>query len=321
MSDREARILAGDIGGTYARLAIYLHRADRLDLLRRETYSSSEHRCLAELLACFLEPGGEKLDAACLGVPAPVHAGVVYPLPNLPLRVERESVVRAAGTDRIALINDVEASAEGIRGLSTEDLVCLQVGHVDPAGNRAVVSVGTGFGVSALTPAGRTFATEAGHATFSPRSSTDFDLQSKLWLEHGHVSWERVASGSALPRIHALLAPAGSPRLEASEIVRRSDTDPVCREVADTCRRYIGAAAGNIALTLMATGGVYLTGGVASKIIDDRNADALLDAFCDKGRMRELLQRVPVFLARQNLALRGAARRAVELLAGEPVEA
>ena len=108
-------------------------------------------------------------------------------------------MLRAVGTERVALINDVAASAAGIPGLSPDSLVSLQAGHADPAGNRVVVSVGTGLGVSALTPTGHTFATEAGHATFSPRRDPDFDLRAELQAEHGHVSWERVASGSGLP--------------------------------------------------------------------------------------------------------------------------
>ena len=177
-----------------------------------------------------------------------------------------------------------------------------------------VISVGTGLGVSALTPTGHTLATEAGHATFSPRRDPDFDLQTALQLEYGHVSWERVASGSALPRIHALLATEPSLRLEGPEIVRRGPTDPACRQALETFRRYIGAAAGNIALTLMASGGLYLCGGVATKVLDEESADQFLDAFRDKGRMRPLLESVPVFVVNENnLALRGAAQTAIAL--------
>ena len=311
---RPARILVGDIGATHSRLAIYSLRAGRVELSRQETYASSEHACLTEVLKSFLEGEREEIEAACLGLPAPIHSGVVFPLTNLPWKVDREEVLRAVGTDRVALINDVEASAAGILGLSPDNLVGLQTGIADSGGNRVVVSVGTGLGVSALTPTGHTFATEAGHATFSPRRDPDFDLQAALQLEYGHVSWERVASGSALPRIHALLAKEQSPRLEAPEIVRRSGTDPVCRQAVETFRRYVGAAAGDIALTLMASGGLYLRGGVATKVLEKESAGQFLDAFRDKGRMRPLLERVPVFVVNENnLALRGAAQTAIAL--------
>lgn len=310
-----SRILAGDIGGTYSRLAIYSHEASRFRLVRQETFSSPAHDGLTEVLTSFLQKSGEDVDAACLGLPAPIHSGVVYPLTNLEWgQVDRDQVLLALGTDRVALINDVEALAAGIQGLPEENLVCLQRGLADPFGNRVVISVGTGYGVSALTPAGRTLATEAGHASFSPRQDIDFRLYDKLQRKYGHVSWERVASGSALPSIYELLAPEHSPRVEASEIVQRSSTDPICRQAVETLRRYIGSAAGNIALTLMASGGLYLGGGAATKVLDPGSFDQFLDAFRDKGRMRPLLERVPVYIVdERDLALLGAAQKAVAL--------
>jgi glucokinase len=310
-----SRILVGDIGATHSRLAVYSFLEGRVELLRHETYASSEHAGLKEVLASFLEAEREEVEVACLGLPAPIHSGVAFPLTNLPWKVDREEVLQAVGTDRVALINDVEASAAGIPGLSPENLVCLQAGHADPAGNRVVISIGTGLGVSALTPTGHTFATEAGHATFSPCRDPDFDLYTTLQLEYGHVSWERVASGSALPWIHALFAPEQSPRLEGSEIARRSRTDPACRQAVETFRRYIGTAAGNFALTLMASGGLYLRGGAATKVLEKASADQFLEAFRDKGRMGPLLETVPVFVVTESdLALRGAAQTAIALL-------
>jgi len=304
----------GDIGATHSRLATCTHHEGRIELLRREIYASSEHGGLTEVLETFLAGEREDVDSACLGLPAPIHSGVVFPLTNLPWEVVREQVHQVIGTDRVALINDAEASAAGIPGISPDDLFCLQSGRADTTGNRVVVSVGTGLGVSALSPTGYTFATEAGHATFSPRLAPDFDLQEKLQREYGHVSWERVASGSALPNIHALLVKEQTPRLTGSEIVRRCATDPACKQAVETLRRYIGAAAGDIALTLMASGGLYLGGGVAAKVIDEESGDQFLDAFRDKGRMRPLLERIPVFVVRENnLALRGAARKAIAL--------
>jgi glucokinase len=307
---RRARILAADIGATHSRLAIYTHEDSRFDLLRRETYSSLQQTGLTDMLTSFLESEQDEVDAGCLGLPAPIHPGILSP-PNLPWQIDREQVFRTVGTERVALINDVEASAAGIEGLSEHDLVCLQPGQVDPAGNRAVISLGTGLGVSVLTPSGDTFATEAGHATFTPSRERDFELQDKLQSEYGHVSWERVVSGAALPKIHTLLSP-GAPELEPAEIVRRSASDPACSETVNSLRRYIGAAAGSFALTLMATGGLYLTGGVAVGVLGRDNANPFLESLQDKGRMRPLLARIPVFVVHErNLALRGAARMAV----------
>jgi glucokinase len=312
---RPARVLAGDIGGTNSRLAIYRQEAGGLELLHQQTYTSLEHGGLSDVLSAFLESQYEAVDAVCLGLPAPIHSGLVYPLTNLPWQVDREKVLQAVGTDRVALINDVEASAVGIKGLSEENLVCLQAGQPDPAGNRVVVSVGTGLGVSSLAATGRTFATEAGHASFSPCCKLDFELQESLQAEFGHVSWERVASGPGLERIHTLLAPQGSRSLPAAEITNRAGSDPVCWQAVETLRRYIGSAAGNFALTLMASGGLYLAGGVAPKILDADNSDLFLIAFRDKGRMSTVLEKMPVYLVHEdNLALRGAAQRAMTLL-------
>ncbi len=199
----------------------------------------------------------------------------------------------------------------GIDQLSESDLICLQPGQADPAGNRVVVTVGTGLGVSALSPSGQTLATEAGHATFSPRSKFDLELYTSLHSIYGHVSWERVASGMALPVIHALLSPGQN--LDAAEIVRRAPTDSLCGRAVEILRGYIGAVAGNVALTLMGSGGLYLAGGVAGRVLGKDKSDRFLSAFCDKGRMRGLLECMPVFLVKSgNLALRGAAKTAVD---------
>ncbi len=313
-SSRRRRILAGDIGGTYSRLAIYSHEASGFALERLETYSSPEHEGLTEVLATFFEEDGGTVDAACFGLPAPIHSGKVYPLTNLRWLIDRDQVLRAVGTDQVALINDVEASAAGIPELAPHDLECLQRGTADPAGNRVVISVGTGFGVSAITPSGNVFATEAGHATFAPVRDPDFDFQAVLQQDYGHVSWERAAAGAALPRIHALLAAERSALLEGPEIVRRSGSDTICAKAVETFRRYIGTAAGNIALTLNATGGLYLIGGAAASVLAEDAAGEFLRAFKDKGRMATLLERVPVFRVQENnLALLGAAQKAITL--------
>jgi glucokinase len=306
------KILAGDIGATHSRLAVYHLHGHTLELTRQETCTNAERECLADILMSFVEQESTDLEAACIGIPAPIHAGSSVSFTNLPWSVNRDELASIVGTDRVALVNDVEASAAGIPELSPKDLICLRPGLADPAGNRVAISVGTGLGVSALTPTGHTFATEAGHTTFAPRRDLDYDLQSRLQREFGHVSWERVASGSALPWIHASLAELPSPGIESSEIVARRTTDPYCGRAIETVRRFIGAAAGNVALTLMATGGLFLCGGLATRILDEDSADGFLEAFMDKGRMRRLLERMPVHVAIDGtLALRGAARIAI----------
>ena len=308
-------ILAGDIGGTNSRLAIYDVGPRGMQLDIQQTFPSAEFGSLTEIVSHFLEQCRATCEVVCLGLPGPVTTDRVIQLTNLPWEVDHERIRKASGASKVALINDVEASAVGVQELRTEDVDRLHEGQPDPSGNRAVISVGTGLGVAGLMAGGRAFATEAGHATFSPRDDSDFKLLGALEREFGHVSWERVASGPALPRIHAHLAAEGVPALDAPEIVRRYAEDGTCKRAVDTFCRYLGAVAGDIALTLMATGGVYFCGGVAPRVLDETGADPVLESFFDKGRMRRVLERVPVYLVRDgNLALKGAAHTALRLV-------
>jgi glucokinase len=312
-------VLAGDIGGTKSRLAIYNIGPLGLSLSTKQTYPSAAFGCVTEMISSFLEWSHTSCEIACLGLPGPVSQKRMIRLTNLPWTVDHDQIRRAAGTERIALINDVEASAAGVCELAAEEVECLHEGEPDPTGNRAVISVGTGLGVAGLTASGRAFATEAGHASFSPRADFDVDVLRTLRGEFGHVSWERLASGPALPRIYSHLRAKSSVELDAPEIVSRCATDTVCRQAVEIFCRYLGAAAGNIALTLMATGGVYFCGGVAPRVIDEIGYAAILDSFFDKGRMRNVLERIPVSLVRDDyLALKGAAHTALRLFDCSP---
>lgn len=309
---RGITVLAGDIGGTNSRLAIYENGAGGLTQVAQRTYPSGDYGDVGEILSSFLTVFGARCDLACLGLPGPVNSERTIHLTNLPWQVDRGRICRTLRTDRVEFINDVEASAAGVSERAAGEFVCLHEGQPDPLGNRAVISVGTGLGVAGLSPSGRAFATEAGHATFSPRSDFDLGVMRDLGREYDHVSWERVAAGPALPRIYALLAAVEASRLDAPAIVDRADSDPVCRQTVVTFSTYLGAVAGNIALTMMATGGVFFCGGVAPRIFHAIGAGAMLAALFDKGRMRSLLERIPIFLVRdEDLALVGAARTAL----------
>ena len=310
-------ILAGDIGGTNSRLAAFRDGDGGLEPCAQHTYPSADYSCVSEVISEFLASWDGVCEAVCLGLPGPVTPARVIQLTNLPWRVDRERLRRAAGTDKVEIINDVQASAAGVHRLRDSDVTRLHAAQPDPDGMRAVISVGTGLGVAGLEANGRTFATEAGHMTFSPRTDFDLELLATLREEYGHVSWERVASGPALPKIYAHIAPPGVAELDASEIVSRSAGDDGCRRAIMTFSRYLGAIAGDVALTMMATGGVYLCGGVAPRVVDACGADPLVQSFVDKGRMGAILERIPVYLVRDgNLALTGAAHVGARLLAG-----
>jgi len=316
--DRDVTVLAGDIGGTNSRLAIYERRAGAIEKVGQQTYRSGDYSSVAEITAKFLDARSIHCDAVCLGLPGPVGDERVIQLTNLPWQVDRDRLRQTLHVERVELINDVEASAIGVHERSVDEFACLRKGRSDSHGNRAVISLGTGLGVAGLTPSGRAFATEAGHATFSPRNDFDLELLRELGREFDHVSWERVASGPALSRIYSVLAPENEDLPDAPAIVDRSGTDPLCKETLEVFCSYVGAVAGNIALTMMATGGIFFCGGVAPKVIDVAGADTILAALVDKGRMRALLERIPIYLVRDdNLAVTGAAYTALRRIAGD----
>jgi glucokinase len=304
------RILAGDIGGTNSRLAIYKRHGGQIEMVGQQTFPSGEYSCVDEIVEEFLEARSIHCDAVCLGLPGPIGRDGVVQLTNLPWQVDRERLRESLHVEWVELINDVEASAIGVHERPVDEFVCLRGGRPDPNGNRAVISLGTGLGVAGLSSVGRAFATEAGHATFAPRNDFDLEMLRALGRDFDHVSWERVASGQGIPRIYSMLAPQGSHALDASEIVARADSDAECRRTLDVFCSYVGAVAGNITLTMMATGGVYFCGGVAPKVMDAVGGDSILESMVDKGRMRPLLERMPVYLVRDdNLALTGAAHK------------
>lgn len=310
-------ILAGDIGGTNSRFAIYRQRPWGIERVNQQIYPSEAYGGVADIVSEFLSTSETTCDLTCLGLPGPVCSESVVDLTNLPWRVDKEHIRQTVRSERVDLINDVEASAVGVHAGRLDDYVCLREGQPDARGMRAVISLGTGLGVAGLTPSGRAHATEAGHTTFSPRTDFDLELLRALSREFGHVSWERVASGPALRRIHSLVKPAAAPPLDAPEIVGGAESDSACQRTVKILGSYIGAIAGNVALTLMATGGIFLCGGVAPRVVDSVGSHAILEALVDKGRMRSLLERIPVYLVRDDcLALTGAAHTALRRVEG-----
>ncbi|PIE90442.1 MAG: hypothetical protein CR997_05725 [Acidobacteria bacterium] len=309
-----SKVLAGDIGGTNARLALYQLKPDGLELVIQKSYPSSEMTSLEEVVAHFLESHQLTCDAACLGLPGPQSQPGVYNLTNLPWLVEAERLYPALQTRKLVLVNDVEASALGVLGVPADDLFCIHDGKPDPDGNRSVISVGTGLGVGILSPSGRASATESGHGTFAPQNDFDVALMKHLQKMFGHVSWERIASGSGLPYIHAFLVNEES-RLTAAEIAKQSENNEACAKTLEKFLQYVGSVAGSIALTQMATGGVYFCGGVANKMFTPKRTSIIREAFLEKGRMKPILERMPLYIIKnENLAIIGAAQRALSLV-------
>lgn len=321
-------ILAGDVGGTTTRLAAYSVEEDRLEKLCEEDFASRAAESLEELVARFLAARDVACERACFGIPGPVH-GRVARTTNLPWLVEAAGIEARADIGEVFLLNDLEALAWGISELGDDDVLTLHHGEPDAVGNRAVIAAGTGLGQAGLFWDGsshRPWATEGGHTDFAPITEDDDALLRFLRTELDHVSWERVVSGPGLHGIYRFLldrnrveAPewlaegvrVGDPAAAVALAAERGEDELADRAVRTFIRLY-GAEAGNLALKVMARGGVYVAGGIAPKLRDLMSSGLFVDAFLAKGRMRPLLERMPVRLVlNPRLALPGAARRAL----------
>ncbi len=308
-------ILAGDIGGTHTRLAL-VDRDPRAPVAM-EVYASREHGSLEEMAAAFLRAHPAELSAACFGVAGPVLGGAVD-VTNLAWPVRAASLAASLNLAHVLLLNDLEANAWGLAALAPGDLHTLNEGDPGAAGNAAVCSAGTGLGEAGLYWDGRRhrpFAGEGGHADFAPLDERQARLREFLAAEYGHVSYERVCSGMGLVNIYRFLA--GSCPLDAAAISEAAlaRTDAHAVEALDMMVSIYGAEAGNLALKLMATGGVYLGGGIAPRILDKLEDGTFMAAFVAKGRFRDLLASIPVHvILNDRTALMGAALRAAETL-------
>lgn len=329
MHTTPARVLSGDIGGTKTRLAIIAVAGTQLRTEREQSYPSRDYATFDELLGDFLHDSDIPVRAA-FGIAGPVQ-GRVAQTTNLPWRIEAEALERRFGFERCLLLNDLEATASGLAALGADDLLTLHPGAPDASGNTAVIAAGTGLGEAGLFWDGqgyRPFATEGGHTSFSPSSETEIALLRHLQQRHGHVSWERIVSGPGLVSLHEFLCDhrkASFPDWLQHEI-RQGDAaaaianaalsgrDDLCAEALDWFVRLYGAEAGNLALKVMSRGGLYLGGGIAPKILPQLQTGAFLDAFFSKGRMRPLLEAMPVrVILNDRAALYGPALRAATI--------
>lgn len=322
-------VLAGDVGGTNLRLALVEVHADRARVLADETLPSRESAGLQPAVGPFLDRLPIRPAAACFGVPGAVRQGVAR-ITNLPWLLDVEALEAGLGLP-ITLINDFEAVGYGIRLLPSDDLVALQIGDPDPEGAIGVLGAGTGLGQGFLVRGEaaryRAHPSEGGHATFSARSEREWRLAVWLARRFGHVSFERILSGPGLVSVYEFLcgeagvavrsemsadATSGDPGARISELAL-DGSDPIARDALDLFVSVYGSQAGNLALTVLATGGIYLAGGIAPRILPRLAGEEFLTAFRGKGRMQRLLERIPVqVILNPDVGLLGAAAVAAE---------
>jgi len=323
----EPMFLAGDIGGTKTNLAVYAYEGDhdRLVAKKSAAYPSKDHATLAEIIRLFLGEELSEIRQACLGVAGPVKGGVVQ-VTNLPWIVDAAALQAELNLKQVSLLNDLEANAYGINTLRPHELLSLNP-QSDPrqVGNRALIAAGTGLGEAGMLWDGvthRPFASEGGHASFAPNDSIGDELLMFLRKEHGHVSWERVLSGMGMRNLYRFFrqrSGVAEPEWLSAQL-RHGDLgavvtqaglagqDPVCVDVLDCFTRNYGSEAGNLALKMLALGGVYIGGGIAPKMLPKMQSAVFLDAFYHKGRMSPLLQSTPVYvILNDKTALQGAA--------------
>lgn len=315
------RILAGDVGGTTTRLALFESRGSRLRKLAETAFSSRDWPSLDGPVGAFLAEAGTECRRAGFGLAGPVQGRRVR-MTNLPWVVEADALAARFGFEEVALLNDLEAAAWGVGDVREDERRVLQAGRPGAAGNAAVVAAGTGLGVAGLYWDGRRhhpFACEGGHAGFAPSGDVEGELLRRLEASHGRVSWERVVSGPGLVAIHELLAAGDGLRPvnedgigdAAAAIAAAGAADPD-GTVGRTVRLFAGlygAVAGDIALTMMATGGVWLAGGIAPKLLAFLEEGEFMARFLAKGRMRPLVETMPVrVVLKGDVALWGAAR-------------
>jgi glucokinase len=320
--------LAGDIGATHTRLGLFASGTPEPGAF--EIYSSRDHDGLEAMLRAFLEAHPARIERACFGVAGPVRDGHARTT-NLAWPVDAASLAAVLGLDRVGLVNDLVANAYGIAELEPDDVATLNAGDPAAGGNVAVLSAGTGLGEAGLFWDGtrhHVFASEGGHSDFGPRNDAETALRAHLAAQHAHVSYERVCSGMGLVAIHGFLRIGGEPEPawlaaemahhDAGGVISKAGLDgrdAVCVRALEMMVSVYGAEAGNLTLKLLATGGVYLGGGIAPQILPKLQDGAFMAAFTAKGRFADLLEAVPVHvILNDRTALLGAAR----LARGEP---
>jgi glucokinase len=326
-------LLAGDIGGTKTNLAVFSAQAGPRAPLAEATFSSARYPSLDVLVREFLSPVDVKVEQASFGVAGPVVAGRAT-ITNLPWVIDETQLQAALNLSFVRLLNDLEAIAHAVPFLESDDLYTLNEGQPAPEGTIAVIAPGTGLGEAFLTWDGsryRPHASEGGHTDFAPNNPLEADLLHYLQRRFEHVSYERVCSGVGLPNIYAFLKDSGyadEPAWLAEELAAADDPTPIianaalngerpcqlCVATLDTFVSVLGAEAGNLALKVLASGAVYLGGGIPRRILPALKHERFMGAFRRKGRLSDLLARIPVHvILNPKVALLGAACHGLEL--------
>jgi glucokinase len=303
--------------------------------ISQKRFASAEYPSLEAITSAYLEEVKLPVTHACFAVAGPVIGGTAT-LTNLPWLVSESALQKTLGLRSVSLLNDVEAMATAVPHLRPSDLRTLQEGEPVVGGAIALIAPGTGLGQAFLTWDGsryHAYASEGGHADFGPTTLPEVELLKHLQARWGRVSYERVCAGRSIPDLYDFLKEEGhlpeAPALKA-ELAIVPDRTPVIMAAAFDTRApdplslaainlfssILGAQAGNLVLTVLATGGLYIAGGIPQRILPVATGQGrlFLAAFHEKGRLSPLLSRVPVYVIVESVALLGAAVRGLEIM-------
>lgn len=321
-------ILAGDIGATHSRVAAFRPEGNKFPLVVEKIYDSQNFGGLADIAGSFIQSEGIPAQTACFAVAGPVRAGKSK-ISNLPWTIDSKELQKQLRLNSVALINDLEAYAYGIDSLGSKDFITLHEGSEDAEGNTAVISASTGLGEAGLLWDGvrqHPFACEGGHSDFAPRNDVQIELLKYLLGRFKTVSYERVLAGSGIKNVYDFLRDtkrepepdwlreqmnaAKDPAALISQLALEKKAS-ICQQTMSIFVAVYGAEAGNCALKFMSLGGMFIGGSIAAKNVPLMQGPEFLNAFFDKGRMRTLLEDIPVnIVLNDDAGLLGAARYA-----------
>lgn len=309
----DERYLAGDIGGTKTRLALFSMEAGDYELIESETFPSQEFSSLEDIILTYLADKPYKLSGASLGIAGPIFEGRAR-VTNLSWIVEESTLGAALGGIPVRLLNDLHAISSAIPQLKAEDLETLIPGDPAPEGAKGVIAPGTGLGEGFLLwTEGRyqPYPSEGGHSSFGPETPLQLELLNYMDPIFGHVSYERVCSGMGIANLYTFLRDGkgfDEPAWLAEQLAEVEDPTPIitraalenkteiCTQTMELFVSILGSEAGNLALKVLATGGIYLGGGIPRRILPLLRGDNFRLAFTDKGRFAKMLWEVPVYV-------------------------
>ena len=323
-------IIAGDVGGTKCNLALFSEKDGKLEIVFRQRFASKDFAKFDLIIKEFARQAGahlngHKVRAAGFGVAGPVINNRIHAT-NLPWVIDAETLSSELGVKTIALMNDLGAWGHSLEHLAPEDLVVLNKGNAVPGASRALLAAGTGLGESILFWDGtryRVVPSEGGHSDYAPHTDQQIELLRFMRKRYPQVSWELILSGRGFRTLHEFLSTTvkhpifDDPDADPAPFITKTglaNECPVCVQTLDLWTEIYGAEAGNLALRVLAYGGVFLAGGIAVKILPKLKESSFCRSFANKGPMTEILSRIPIsVILNEDAPVLGAAHRALSV--------